>query len=459
MRDFLECEFVMHRRNHFQRRREIDCIDQAPEGAPEVAEVMVGQTKTIFETKKLVLASASRDTSPVGTPRSSAKITSAMHSLQQEKTSRFDFAKFLASTLDVPSDRLIEVFANMVNTGALDVILQWACGMDSEEHKPAAIVIAAITKLLNSCHVPTLRNQSWWKPVEPQLIYAVEFLVTVSPIETPITPVRGVAEKAMEAYHRVGLDVGQKPYFGPGHKDSPVLSQLWAKKQELCNLFNSYHQLEELKSLAHVDGEGRSLIKGSGIPLLDLNQVHTNSLRIGSSDVFKAFGTHSNNQYGKEYERASEVCNAILSGPPPFFTTGNIKALHSTLDLEPGKTAGVFRDNLVVGSFRFYEFYRVFAPIEEVEKACLAFERDFNSEEVQSWHPVLRAFYIYTALVHFIHPFEDGNGRLSRLLANMCLMQNGYPGVWQYDDKVVPFNTIMDRVVSTASLLKKKRQR
>lgn len=41
--------------------------------------------------------------------------------------------------------------------------------------------------------------------------------------------------------------------------------------------------------------------------------------------------------------------------------------------------------------------------------------------------------YRYAALAHYklvhIHPFTDGNGRTSRLLMNMILMQAGYPPV------------------------------
>ncbi|XP_078034547.1 FIC domain protein adenylyltransferase [Augochlora pura] len=51
-----------------------------------------------------------------------------------------------------------------------------------------------------------------------------------------------------------------------------------------------------------------------------------------------------------------------------------------------------------------------------------------NSETAIRMHPVR-----YAALAHYklvcIHPFSDGNGRTSRLLMNMILMQAGYPPV------------------------------
>jgi Fic family protein len=41
-------------------------------------------------------------------------------------------------------------------------------------------------------------------------------------------------------------------------------------------------------------------------------------------------------------------------------------------------------------------------------------------------HPVLTASVVHAWLVH-VHPFEDGNGRLARILANLELARNGYP--------------------------------
>jgi hypothetical protein len=41
-------------------------------------------------------------------------------------------------------------------------------------------------------------------------------------------------------------------------------------------------------------------------------------------------------------------------------------------------------------------------------------------------HPVALAAEFYYRFVH-IHPFDDGNGRMSRLLMNLILLRHGYP--------------------------------
>lgn len=51
-----------------------------------------------------------------------------------------------------------------------------------------------------------------------------------------------------------------------------------------------------------------------------------------------------------------------------------------------------------------------------------------NSEEATNMHPVRCAALAHYKLVD-IHPFEDGNGRTSRLLMNLILIRAGYPPV------------------------------
>lgn len=56
------------------------------------------------------------------------------------------------------------------------------------------------------------------------------------------------------------------------------------------------------------------------------------------------------------------------------------------------------------------------------------FSKWLNSDIALRIHPIKLATLAHYKLVH-IHPFIDGNGRTSRLLMNMILMQAGFPPV------------------------------
>uniref|UniRef100_A0A2C9K1D5 protein adenylyltransferase n=1 Tax=Biomphalaria glabrata TaxID=6526 RepID=A0A2C9K1D5_BIOGL len=65
-----------------------------------------------------------------------------------------------------------------------------------------------------------------------------------------------------------------------------------------------------------------------------------------------------------------------------------------------------------------------------------------NSEEALALHPIE-----FAALAHYrlvaIHPFYDGNGRTSRLLMNLILMQAGFPPVSiEVDDRLTYYETL-----------------
>ncbi|KAI5645080.1 fic/DOC family domain-containing protein [Phthorimaea operculella] len=64
----------------------------------------------------------------------------------------------------------------------------------------------------------------------------------------------------------------------------------------------------------------------------------------------------------------------------------------------------------------------------EIQKLMVQFLEWLNSEDALELHPVRYAALAHYKLVH-IHPFIDGNGRTSRLLMNLLLMQAGFPPV------------------------------
>lgn len=84
------------------------------------------------------------------------------------------------------------------------------------------------------------------------------------------------------------------------------------------------------------------------------------------------------------------------------------------------EAAGLYRDRPVVISGSKY-------PVCKVERIGGEMEKLFGwvAAKRNKYHPVEFAAQLHKRFV-FIHPFIDGNGRLSRLLMNTALIQDGY---------------------------------
>ncbi|HZK01593.1 MAG TPA: Fic family protein [Anaerovoracaceae bacterium] len=82
--------------------------------------------------------------------------------------------------------------------------------------------------------------------------------------------------------------------------------------------------------------------------------------------------------------------------------------------------AGKYRDRQVFITGSKYPICKPDRIVEEMKSlfAWASFDRD-------KFHPVEFAAQLHKRFV-FIHPFIDGNGRLSRLLMNAALIQDGY---------------------------------
>ena len=103
-------------------------------------------------------------------------------------------------------------------------------------------------------------------------------------------------------------------------------------------------------------------------------------------------------------------------------TEKDILKFHSLLErgLENEAVAGKYRN---VQSFISGSKYPLTLP-ENIPAAMRAFIHFIESQR-DSMHPVELAAKAHKELV-FIHPFADGNGRVSRLVMNTLLIQRGY---------------------------------
>ena len=72
----------------------------------------------------------------------------------------------------------------------------------------------------------------------------------------------------------------------------------------------------------------------------------------------------------------------------------------------------------------------------------------WNQNEAQQLHPVERAARLHGELVK-IHPFTDGNGRTSRLVMNLALMQAGFPAALIQVNQRLAYYQALDKALTT----------
>ncbi len=127
---------------------------------------------------------------------------------------------------------------------------------------------------------------------------------------------------------------------------------------------------------------------------------------------------------GQEYLRAySEVVG--IYGQRHRFTAEDICRIHKIWLGPIYAWAGRYRQvNLVKDNFPF-------APAREIPRLMREFEegplREFTPCRFQFQEEIVKALAIVHVELVLIHPFREGNGRLSRLLAVLMALQVGLP--------------------------------
>ena len=116
-----------------------------------------------------------------------------------------------------------------------------------------------------------------------------------------------------------------------------------------------------------------------------------------------------------------------------------IRNLHRVLLREPYDAAAITPDgtstkrHITIGDYKTVpnnvrtstgETY-YFTPPEQVKPAMSDLIDGYRKEEAANEHPVIIAATFHYRFVR-IHPFDDGNGRMARLLMNLILIKHGY---------------------------------
>jgi Fic family protein len=179
------------------------------------------------------------------------------------------------------------------------------------------------------------------------------------------------------------------------------------------------------------------------------NHIEGNTLTYGETELLLVFDDTTGNHTFREYEemKSHDVAYHLVQEWANDFerpiTEGDICNLNKTLLVKPFWKEAVTHDGqrvrrlIKVGEYKEQpnsvllpngEMFEYTSPLEtpfEMRKLISWFRSETNSKEL---HPVALA-----ALLHYkfvcIHPFDDGNGRVSRLLMNYVLFKNNLPPV------------------------------
>ncbi len=173
------------------------------------------------------------------------------------------------------------------------------------------------------------------------------------------------------------------------------------------------------------------------------NALEGNTLTYGETAFFLREGLTSEGRPLKDYVEAKNHAQAIdylqeVVTSKRELTEGFIKELHSLLlrdiDHTVARGAGgkLIHKPLSPGKYKVRPnhvltlsgtIHKYTEPIKVVDEMQMLLRWLKQSKEI---HAVERA-----ALFHYrfvcIHPFDDGNGRMARLLMNLLLMKSGYP--------------------------------
>ena len=178
------------------------------------------------------------------------------------------------------------------------------------------------------------------------------------------------------------------------------------------------------------------------------SKIEGNALTYGETKALLLFGITSNSKPLKDHleikghDEAIKLVEEIIKQERPL-TENFIRELHLLILKEPYENDAITPEGnptkklIKVGEYKKTpnhvktvtgEIFR-FAEPEETPAKMYDLLEFYNTHRVNS-----ETNFVWLASVfHYefirIHPFDDGNGRIARILMNFILMQNGYPPV------------------------------
>jgi Fic family protein len=179
------------------------------------------------------------------------------------------------------------------------------------------------------------------------------------------------------------------------------------------------------------------------------NHLEGNTLTYGETMLLLIFDETKGNHTLREYEemKAHDLAFALIkewaADKDHPLTETNIKNLNQIILVRPFYKDAITPDGqttrrlIKVGDYKEYpnslrlpngEIFHYASPVETPIKMGELMDWFRQEEEKGDLHPVELAALFHYKFVR-IHPFDDGNGRISRLLMNYALLRNGMPPV------------------------------
>ena len=214
--------------------------------------------------------------------------------------------------------------------------------------------------------------------------------------------------------------------------------------------------VEELKKLLPMSPEDRQRLDKKFRLEFNYNSNHMegNTLTYGETELLLIFDDTKGNHTMREYEEmkahdaAYHLVDEWAKDKERPLTEQNIKNLNEVILVRPFWKDAITQEGqptrrlIEVGNYKTHpnsvrlQNGEIFHYAKPSETPILMQELiDWYREEENNLHPVTLAAMLHYKFVT-IHPFDDGNGRVSRLLMNYVLLKNDLPPVIiKSDDK------------------------
>lgn len=228
----------------------------------------------------------------------------------------------------------------------------------------------------------------------------------------------------------------------------------FSKADILHEIDLSKEQIDEIRPLPD-DLEGRVMQKLRLDWNYNSNAIEGNKLSYGETVAFLMTGITAKGKPLKDHldiRGHNEAIDFLLSlvKESRNISEADIRALHEMILVEPYDVSAQTADGTVTTKrINLGEYKKLTNHVKtvtgEIHYYSTPEETPAKMQELMEWyalasankkiHPVVTASLFHHKFVS-IHPFDDGNGRLSRILMNLILMRNGYPPVIiRKDDK------------------------